>query len=300
MTSEPDKAAELFETARPRLWGLAYRMLGSAADADDAVQDTYLLWQAADRGTIEVPAAWLTTACTRRCIDLLRAAHRSRVDYVGPWLPEPLVAAEGQMPSDHVEMASTLSTAFLLLLERLTPSERAAYLLHEVFDYDYGDVAAALDKSEAACRQLVSRARRHVGGAKARFAPQPARQDHLLQEFLGALRSGAVERLESLLAEDVALWADGGGKVSALPDVVEGFGKVAPLLDGLWRKWWSHYDLVPAEVNGGPGLLLREAGVLNGVLSLSIGPDGRIVGIYVVRNPDKLGTVARRASPNAK
>ena len=297
MTSEPDKAAELFETARPRLWGLAYRMLGSAADADDAVQDTYLRWQAADRGTIEVPAAWLTTACTRRCIDLLRAAHRSRVDYVGPWLPEPLVAAEGQMPSDHVEMASTLSTAFLLLLERLTPSERAAYLLHEVFDYDYGDVAAALDKSEAACRQLVSRARRHVGGAKARFAPQPARQDHLLREFLGALRSGTVERLETLLVQDVAMWADGGGKVPTVLNVVEGAENVASLLAGLWRKWWHHYEFVAVEVNGAAGLLVRDAGTLNGVLSLSLAPDGRIAGLYLVRNPDKLTKVDWTATP---
>lgn len=284
---------EAFQSARPRLWGLAYRMLGSAADAEDAVQDTYLRWQAADRSAIDKPDAWLTTACTRRCIDLLRAAHRVRVDYVGPWLPEPIVAAVGNEPADEatdaIELADSLSTAFLLLLERLTAPERAAFLLHDVFDYDYREVAAALDKSEEACRKLVSRARKRVGTSEARFRPEPERQRRLLESFLEALRSGAPERLEKALAEDIEFWADSGGKVIAARRVLCGARTVARFLDGVWRASWHRYDFLAAEVNGGPGLVLREAGDTVGVLSIAMGDDGRIAGIFVVRNPDKLG-----------
>jgi len=167
MVSMGDEALAAFEAARPHIWDLAYRMLGSAADADDAVQDTYLRWQAAEHGTIASPQAWLVTACTRRSIDMLRAAHRSRVDYVGPWLPEPLMAAGAPSSEEEIILADTLSTAFLLLLERLTPAERAAFLLREIFDYDYGTLAEVLEKSPAACRKLVSRAKQ-IGRASCR------------------------------------------------------------------------------------------------------------------------------------
>lgn len=288
MADDEPSALEIFEAARPRLWGLAYRMLGSAADADDAVQDIYLRWQSAAGPAIETPEAWLTTACTRRCIDLMRGAQRARVDYVGPWLPEPLLGDQGQEAKDPVELASSLSMAFLLLLERLGPSERAAYLLHDVFDYDYAELAGVLDKSPAACRQLVSRARKRVGKAEARFAPEPDRQARLLDGFLAALRSGELKQLEALLAEDVALWTDGGGKVLAFTEVVEGAAATAEALALVWREAGSGYEFRPAEVNGAPGLMLWEAGALVGVLSLSIAQSGRIAGIYVVRNPDKL------------
>jgi len=284
--------SQIFENARPRLWGLAYRMLGSAADAEDAVQDTYLRWQAAERSAIDRPEAWLTTACTRRCIDMLRAAHRARVDYVGPWLPEPIVAAVGQElaaeTTDAVELADSLSTAFLLLLERLTAPERAAFLLHDVFDYDYGEVAAALDKSEEACRKLVSRARKRVGSAETRFRPEPERQRLLLESFLQALRNGAPKQLEKALAEDIEFWADSGGKVTAARQVLCGAQTVARFLHKVWQSSWHQYEFAAAEVNGGPGLILREAGNTVGVLSIATTCDGRIAGIFVVRNPEKL------------
>lgn len=285
MPADSTAAAEIFERARPRLWGLAYRMLGSPADADDAVQDTYLRWQAADLDHIDAPEAWLTTVCTRRTIDMLRAAQRARTDYVGPWLPEPVVAPEAGV---ELELAESLSTAFLLLLERLSPTERAAYLLREVFDYDYADVAAALNKSEAACRQLVSRARKHVGQDRARFAPAPERQQDLLDSFLGAMKSGAVENLAMLLSEDAELWSDGGGKVLAARNVIHGAGNVARFLHGVWQRAWTEQNVKLVAVNGGPGLLLGEAGRLESVVTFGLAPDGRIAAIYVVRNPDKL------------
>lgn len=285
MPADTTAPAEIFERARPRLWGLAYRMLGSAADADDAVQDTYLRWQAAGLDHIDTPEAWLTTVCTRRAIDMLRAARRARTDYVGPWLPEPVIAPEA---GAELELAESLSTAFLLLLERLSPTERAAYLLREVFDYAYADVAASLNKSEAACRQLVSRARRHVGHDRARFAPPPERRQDLLESFLGAMQSGSVENLATLLSEDAELWSDGGGKVLAARNVIHGANNVARFLHGVWQRVWAEQDVRRVAVNGGAGLLLGARGTLESVVTFGIAPDGRIGAIYVVRNPDKL------------
>ena len=172
MTSGTDRNS--FETLRPRLLGLAYRMLGSMADAEDAVQDTYLKWRSADRRDIANPEAFLTTVCTRHCLDSLKAAHRKRVDYVGPWIPEPLQIDAGTDPEADLARAESLTTAFLLMLERLSPKERAAFLLREVFGHSYGEVALALDVSEPACRQLVSRALKHVRNPEPRFVP-PAR-----------------------------------------------------------------------------------------------------------------------------
>lgn len=173
----------LFESRRRQLTGLAYRLLGSLAEAEDAVQDTFLKWREADQGTIDNPAAWLTTACTRRCLDLLKSARRKRVDYVGAWLPEPVHTVADGTPESSAELASSLSTAFLLLLERLSPKERAAYLLREIFDRPYPDVAAALGLQEAACRKLVSRARATIGRPAARYTAAPERQETLLAEF---------------------------------------------------------------------------------------------------------------------
>jgi RNA polymerase sigma-70 factor (ECF subfamily) len=285
---EQRRLAAVFDNAKSRLWGLAYRMLGSAADADDALQDTYLRWQKADLRQIESPLAWLTTVCTRRCIDILRSAHRTRVDYVGPWLPEPLVGHVGPEAADQVELASSLATAFLLLLERLTPTERAAYLLREVFDYDYKDVAAILDKNQDACRKLVSRAKTHVRGGETRFVTHTDRQERLLREFLDALRTGEVAQLEALLAEDVEFWADGGGKAIAAADVIRGAVAVARFLDMVWRTAWHGYRIEEADVNGGRGFVLSVEDEAVAVLSLAVTSDGDISGVFVTRNPDKL------------
>jgi RNA polymerase sigma-70 factor (ECF subfamily) len=285
-----DDAVAEFENARPRLWGLAYRMLGSRADADDAVQDTFLRWQGAARGAIDKPQAWLTAVCTRRCLDMLRAAHRTRVDYVGPWLPEPIVADESVAadPAAQAELASSLSLAFLVVLDRLTPPERAAFLLREVFDYDYDVVSEILGKTPAACRQIVSRARRRLPQKGTAPEPPAAQDNKLLDEFLGALRSGDASRIEGLLAEDVALWADGGGKVPAALNVIEGSDSVARFIAGVWRKGMSSHSIERVAVNGDPGLMFRENGELVTVMSLVTAPDGRIAGIFAQRNPDKL------------
>lgn len=287
-----DSGADAFEKARPRLWGLAYRMLGSAADADDAVQDTWLRWQKAKREEIASPEAWLTTACSRRCIDMARASHRSRTDYFGPWLPEPLVGSSEAEAEREADMAASLSTAFLLMLERLSPVERAAYLLHDVFDYGYADIAAALDRKEDACRKLVSRARARLKGAEPRFDPEPALHQRLLDSFLDAARSGDLQRLESMLTADAEMWADGGGKVPARPDVLHGAATVAKFITMVGRKWWGDFEIEPASVNGVPGLVMRKNGALEQVLSISLDGKGRIAGVYVVRNPDKLARVA--------
>ena len=287
--STPDaQSTETFEKARPRLWGLAYRMLGSTSDADDAVQDTWLRWQTADRTKVKTPDAWLTSVCSRLCIDTLRAAHRSRVDYVGPWLPEPLVTDAASGPDDAAELASSLSMAFLLMLERLSPVERAAYLLHDVFDHGYDDIAGVLDRKPDACRQLVSRARKHLKDGKARYPEHSAERSHLLQAFLAALESGETDRLASLLAEDAELWTDGGGKVIAQKEVIHGRDEISHILAMIWEAAWHRLEFSEDAVNGGPGLILREDGEVVGVLTLSLTPDEKISGVYVVRNPDKL------------
>ena len=299
MRPDLDPAVRLFQDARPRLWGLAYRMLGSRADADDAVQDTWMKWQAADRADIEAPNAWLTAVCSRHCVDMLRAAHRTRVDYVGPWLPEPIIDDGTPGPAEGAELASSLSMAFLVLLERLSPPERAAYLLREVFDYDYADISHILEKSPDACRQMVSRARRHLtkGGTqpgttdRRGTASDTDRRNQLLDGFLDALKSGDAHPIEALLAEDAALWADGGGKAAAALNVIHGASKIARFLAGVWNKNGFGLTIDRTVVNGDPGLLFREAGEITTVVSFAVGDDGQIAGVFIVRNPDKLSAV---------
>lgn len=264
----------LFEDSRRRLLGLAYRILGSLAEAEDAVQDTFLKWRAADRGVIDNPAAWLTTACTRRCLDLLKSARRTRVDYVGTWLPEPVHTVTDDTPEASLELASSLSTAFLL---------------HEIFDRPYPEVAAALGLREPACRRLVSRARAAVGRPAARYAPPLDRQDTLLAEFRGELTTGRIDRFAALLSDEIALSADGGGKVAAFRETVRGKASVLDLVTGPLREHWAAYEWRPAEINGGRGVLLAAVdGHL--VASVTFGYDsaGRLDGIFIMRNPDKL------------
>ena len=191
--------ARPFEAARPRLLGLAYRILGSRADAEDAVQDTYIKWLDSDHAAIENPAAWLTTVCTRRCLDLSRAAHRTRIDYVGAWLPEPIQTAINPEAERDIERAESLTTAFLLMLERLSPKERVAYLLREVFDTDYPEIAETLALQETACRKLVSRAKTRLGQSERRHAPPRQRQEMLLNAFQHAVTTGSATALTALM-----------------------------------------------------------------------------------------------------
>jgi RNA polymerase sigma factor (sigma-70 family) len=282
----------VFEDSRPMLLGLAYRILGSRADAEDAVQDTFLRWQKADKGGIDNPGSWLTTICTRRCIDLLRSAHRARVDYVGPWLPEPIHTATDAMAEDKVELASSLTTAFLLLLERLTPKERAAYLLHEIFDVSYPDIAKALELQESTCRKLVSRARANIDRSKVRHVTPVDRQQQLLAAFEAAVASGSTDQLAGLLSDDIALCADSGGKVPTIRRVLQGKAEVLAFIAENLREYWGAHDWSASDINGGKGVILHKDGLTAASVSFAYDEAGKATNIYIMRNPDKLARLS--------
>lgn len=278
----------LFEERRPFLTGLAYRILGSLAEAEDAVQDTYLKWQGLNHDSITNAAAWLTTACTRRCIDMLRSAHRSRTDYIGAWLPEPIQTMTEESPEDAAELSSSLSLAFMLVLERLAPKERAAFLLHEVFDQSYSDVANALDVNETACRKLVSRARNRIGREEVGNTVPKVRQDELLSAFQTAIETGNTSRLASLMREDIALKADGGGKVLALLDPLSGKEDVLTFVGGTLTQSWAGFRWQHVDINGARGALIFDGASIVASVSFSADIAGNLSGIFILRNPDKL------------
>ena len=279
---------DAFEAQRSRLTRLAYRMLGSVAEAEDAVQDAWLRWTRAGEGVSD-PAAWLVRATTRLCIDRLRKAKAERAAYRGPWLPEPLIEP---LTEDPVERAEDVSVAFLLALERLSPLERAVFLLHDVFEQDYADVARTLERSEAAVRQLASRAREHVRDARPRFTVSDAEVQRLATAFMAAAATADVGALSAVLAEDAILVSDGGGKRNAALRVMVGRDDIIRLLQGLF---WRHgalaiSDIRTARINGYPGLVVTmEDGPET--IAFQPGEDGRIAAVYMVRNPEKLGHV---------
>lgn len=283
--------ASTFEAARPMLFGLAYRILGSRAEAEDAVQDTYLKWLSADKSAIENPASWLTTLCTRRCIDLLRSAQRTRVEYVGTWLPEPIQMSVE--PGEKLSLAASLQTAFLLMLERLTPKERAAYLLHEIFDVPYPEVATALDIQETAARKLVSRARANIEQSKVRHVTPLDRQEQLLAAFQTAIATGSTEPLMAALSNDVELCADGGGKVPAVLRVLQGKAQVLDFIGRVLLKFWRTCTWEVADINGGRGVILRKDGEITACMSFAYDEHGAATNIYIVRNPDKLARLGK-------
>jgi RNA polymerase sigma factor (sigma-70 family) len=285
--NSPRTHAGIFEEARPRLLSVAYRILGSRAEAEDAVQDTFLRWQGTDIASVGSPGAWLTTVCTRRAIDMLRAAYRSRVDYVGNWLPEPVQTLADSDAEAEMELSSSLSTAFLLMLERLTPKERAAYLLYEIFEMSYADLAASLDISEPACRKLLSRAKARIGDDQVRYQPPREKQEELLAAFEDAIRTGQPGNLAAMLADDVRLTADGGGKVAAAAGVLEGETVLAFLLERL-AVWWADYEWSFTELNGAPGLVLKQGGEIVATVSFAFDKSDRVTDIFIIRNPDKL------------
>jgi len=288
---------------RPVVFGIAYRMLGSFSEAEDAVQEAFLRLHRATREgqRIESRRAYLATVVTRLCIDYLRSARVRRERYVGEWLPEPLIGAEDADPARHAELADSLSVAFLLLLERLSPEQRAAFLLREVFDYPYAEVARIVDTSEANARQLVSRARKHVDEGRPRFEPSQELRDELAKRFLAAMEEGDLAGLENLLAEDVVLHGDGGGKVPALARPVKGRKRVARTLRA-WAKAAARIGGVtmrPVVVNGQPGAMSFDAdGGLINVLALEV-VDGRVQAVSSVVNPDKLGHLGPLADYDA-
>ena len=283
---------QLLEQLRPASFAIAYRMLGSVAEAEDVVQEALLTLdrELADGEEINSPRAFISTVTTRLAIDNLRSARVRRERYVGEWLPEPLLTADADDPALRVEMADSISTAMLVLLETLSPEQRAAFLLHDVFDYAYADVAGIIGKSEENTRQLVSRARRHLEKRRPRFRTSRERRDELARRFLTAVDDGDLSGLEALLADDVVLTGDGGGRVPALARPLSGRSRVA----GALRNWVRFGGRIPGasvrqvEVNGGPGALLLDGeDRLIAVWSLEIG-DGGIERIRSVVNPDKL------------
>jgi RNA polymerase sigma-70 factor (ECF subfamily) len=283
--------AQAFEDARPKLMGLAYRILGSLADAEDAVQDTFLKWVSTDRKEIEKAGAWLTTTCTRRCLDLLRSAHRSRVNYVGSWLPEPVQTPIEYEAESKFDLASSLTTAFLLMLERLTPKERAAYLLHDIFDVSYPDVAKALDIQENYCRKLVSRAKANIDQSNVRHKTPLAQQDQLLSAFQAAITAGATERLAALLSNDIRLSADGGGKVPTVLDVLQGKAEVIAFLAKSLHEYWAGHQWVIVDINGARGIIIKQDGTTVATVTFAFDETGKATDIYIVRNPDKLANL---------
>jgi RNA polymerase sigma-70 factor, ECF subfamily len=275
-----------FEAHRGRLWGVAYRMLGSRADADDMVQEAYLRWHGAPTAEVRTPEAWLVTTTTRLCIDRLRHLRAEREAYVGPWLPEPLVE-EAPAPDAATELASDLSVAFLALLERLAPEERAAFLLHDVFDSDYDEISAALGKSATACRQIVSRARRRVREERPRVRVSAAARQRLVESFMRAIELRDRDALLAIFAEEATLTADGGGKVNAAQKVVRGGASVVRFLLGVLSGVRDRLTLQTIVVNGEAGIAARVDGQLVSVMSFAT-DDQQILGVYSVLNPDKL------------
>jgi RNA polymerase sigma-70 factor (ECF subfamily) len=282
-----DTQTDIFQALRPRLFGIAYRMLGVRADAEDIVQEAWLRWQQGGGIEARIPEAWLVTVVTRLSIDRLRGAMLERERYVGPWLPEPLIDDAAPTPEAALEAAGDISTAFLLMLERLGPEERAVFLLHQVFEFDHGEVAAMVGKTEAACRKILQRARERVRAERPRF--EVGREQHLalLARFIEASRSGVPARVQELLTADATYMGDGGGKAKTTVRAVLGADRVARLVAGIERKWQGEGRHELIRVNGGPGLLTWRNGLPDSVTSLDV-REGRIAAIYVVRNPDKL------------
>ncbi|MFK3731336.1 RNA polymerase sigma factor SigJ [Streptomyces sp. NPDC088090] len=284
-----------FEAARPRLEAIAYRMLGSSGEAEDAVQETYLRWQAADTGRIEVPEAWLTKVLTNYCLNQLTSARARRETYVGQWLPEPLLAGDPMLgPADTAEQRESVSYAVLVLLERLTPNERAVYVLREAFGYAHREVAGILDIGEAAAQQLFHRAKKHLAEGRARTEIDEAAARRIVEEFLAAATSGRTEPLVRLLTQDAAALGDGGGKVPARASAFEGARAVATFLRGLFKPAPAKRALVGGApdvyagiANGGPAVIAVVDGRVVGVSCLEVTPDG-IVAVRSQVNPDKL------------
>jgi len=290
MTTTDHETAQ-FETHRRALIGLAYRMLGSRAEAEDVVQDAYLRWHAADRAAVAEPRRYLGTVVTRLCLDRMKSARARREIYVGQWLPEPVVD-EAFDDSGADDVAHDISVALMLVLERLSPLERASFLLHDVFGVDFAEVSRTLGRGEAACRQLAARAREHVQTERPRFSASREDGDRLAAAFVEATASGDTQALKQILAHDVVLYSDGGGKRAAALNPIHGADKVMRFLQGITRK---SPDIANAEartamVNGRAGFVFRET---NGALDTMAFEhrDGRIVAIYITRNPDKLNHV---------
>lgn len=296
MTTDNAATGADFEEHRQRMFGIAYRMLGSAHEAEDVVQDAWLRWNGADREPIAHPGAWLAKVVTRLCLNRLTSARARREEYVGPWLPEPVLTGDGTLgPLDSAERRDGVSMALLVLLERLTPKERAVYVLREAFGYGHREIAGLLDVTEANSRQLHRRAAERVDSPRPRFPPDPERWRGLVETFVSAARDGDLARLESLLATDVRYVSDGGGVVGAARRPILGRGNVARFLVGALRKFVGEEAVAFAEVNGAPALVFGEVAVF-----LPEFENGLVSGARVVVNPEKLGFLRRQLSHSGR
>jgi RNA polymerase sigma-70 factor, ECF subfamily len=284
-----------FQIHRPLLFSIAYRMTGSASQAEDIVQDTYLRYQQAETATIHSLKSYLTTIVVNLSLNYLKSAHVQREEYIGIWLPEPVLTSvtDGESPEANFEQQESVSMAFLVLLEVLTPPERAVFLLHEVFDYSFAEIAAILEKSPENCRQLFHRAKSHVAEKRHRVSVDPETRRQLMASFIAACQSGDLAALTKLLAADVTAWADGGGKVHAGLLPVSGRETVAKLFLTLMHKVPANHKLFIEEVNGAPALLSWSDSQLNWVLTLDI-LDNTIVGLRSILNPEKLAFLQRQ------
>ena len=283
---------DLFLEYRPLLFSIAYRMLGGVADAEDAVQETYLRWHRAQRGGEEIhtPKGWLTTTISRVCLDILGSARKQREQYIGPWLPEPIAGVTPDVAETTVDFDS-LSTAFMVLLESLSPKERAVFLLHDVFRYDFAAVGEIVGESEAYCRQLAKRARAHMSDRRPRFPADPSHRDRLTALFAHAVSEGDMPALLETLAEDVVIYSDGGGKVTAARKPVIGRDKVATFLTGIRKLGPDDLEFRIESINGQPGIVTVWNGHIFNVTTFDITESG-IGAIYVMVNPEKLQPIA--------
>ncbi|MFT3992471.1 MAG: RNA polymerase sigma factor SigJ [Luteolibacter sp.] len=284
-----------FEEHRPMLEGLAYRMCGALADAQDIVQETHIRWCAADRSSIDNPRAWLVTACSRLAIDLMKSARVRREQYVGAWLPEPFLESPGNPPDAQARIDDSVSVALMLAMERLTPSERAAFLLHDVFGYNFNEIASFIGKPESVCRKSASRARQTVRKNPPRFTATPEMHRQLLNAFFEAARGGTPENLKALLAESVALHSDGGGRVKTAPSVLHGREVVATFFLKVWHENVPSPEsirIVHQWFNGQPGALIYQCNRLQVALCLSI-DENRISHLFALRNPGKLSAFGK-------
>ena len=281
------QAVDVFTEHRPLLFGIAYRMLGSVMDAEDAVQETYMRWQQTNEAEVRSAKSYLSTIVTRLCIDQLRSARSRREQYIGPWLPEPLITDDMPELHERPELADSISMAFLVVLEALSPVERAVFLLRDVFDYEYAEIAHIVDKSEPNCRQMARRARQHVAGRHQRFDVSREQVEALMRRFLRTAAEGDMDALLSMLAEDATVWSDGGGKVAAAINPIEGAAKVARFFVGILKKTPGIMDGRVVEVNGSPGVVTYLDGRLYSVLTLDMDGD-RVRAVRVVNNPEKL------------
>lgn len=288
-----DRHLQVFEEARSELRAIAYRMLGSVSEADDVLQEAYLRWRRVKAEQVAAPRAYLARVVTRLAIDALRSAKARRETYVGPWIPEPTAERPGE------DLAESLSLAFLLVLEQLSPPERAAFLLREVFSYPYAEIAAILEQSEPAARQLVSRGRKRLSEGRPRFRPEADQHEALLGAFVAACGAGDIAGLLRLLSRDVVLWSDGGGQRHAARNLIRSADHVARFLLGVVPRQPEGQVASPCLVNGLPALALRVGDTLTGLISLDGVLDGagapRIAQIYTILNPDKLAAFERSA-----